>query len=136
MHETSTTVTEAAKTTSDRKTLILPLLIIGIGAGWLLTTLGIVPGINWIWTLGLAVIGILSFAVSGIDKSTVLIGPFFIIASCLSVLRQTGRITLDIEVPILVIVIGILLLVARSKAIPLPDWMVLEEKQQPAEQKR
>ncbi|WP_417390639.1 hypothetical protein [Gimesia sp.] len=132
MNEVSSTVTEAAHIPSDRKTLILPLLIIGIGTGWLLTTLGIVPGINWIWTLGLAVVGVLSFAVSGIDKSTVLIGPFFIIASCLSVLRQTGRITLDVEVPILVIVIGILLLVARSKAIPLPDWMVLEEKQQSA----
>jgi len=132
MHETTSTIAKTTNSTSDRKTLILPLLIIGIGTGWLLTTLGIVPGINWIWTLGLAVVGILSFAVSGIDKSTVLIGPFFIIASCLSVLRQTGRISLDVEVPILVIVIGILLLVARSKAIPLPDWMVLEEKQQSA----
>ena len=128
MHESTSTIAKTTKATSDRKTLILPLLIIGIGTGWLLTTLGIVPGINWIWTLGLAVVGVLSFAVSGIDKSTVLIGPFFIIASCLSVLRQTGRITLDVEVPTLVIVIGILLLVARSKAIPLPDWMVLEEK--------
>ncbi|HBL43466.1 hypothetical protein [Gimesia sp.] len=128
MHESTSTIAKTTKSTSDRKTLILPLLIIGIGTGWLLTTLGIVPGINWIWTLGLAVVGVLSFAVSGIDKSTVLIGPFFIIASCLSVLRQTGRITLDVEVPTLVIVIGILLLVARSKAIPLPDWMVLEEK--------
>ena len=132
MHETTSTIAKTTNSTSDRKTLILPLLIIGIGTGWLLTTLGIVPGINWIWTLGLAVVGILSFAVSGIDKSTVLIGPFFIIASCLSVLRQTGRISLDVEVPILVIVIGILLLLARSKAIPLPDWMVLEEKQQSA----
>lgn len=118
---------------TDKKTLILPLLIISIGSGWLLTTLGIVPGINWIWTLGLAVVGLLSFAVSGIDKSTVVIGPFFLIASCLSVLRQTGRITLDVEVPILVIVIGCLLLVARSKSIPIPGWVVLESKDRTAE---
>ena len=117
------------KKKTDKKTLILPLLIISIGSGWLLTTLGIVPGINWIWTLGLAVVGLLSFAVSGIDKSTVVIGPFFLIASCLSVLRQTGRITLDVEVPILVIVVGCLLLIARSKSIPIPDWVVLEPKE-------
>ncbi|MCA9019199.1 MAG: hypothetical protein KDA74_03590 [Planctomycetaceae bacterium] len=136
MNETPATVTETVKAKSDRKTLVLPLLIICIGTGWLLTTLGIVPNINWIWTLGLAGIGILSFAVSGIDKSTVLTGPFFIIASCLSVMRQTGRITLDVEVPILVIVVGCLLLIARSKKIPMPDWMVLEEKQQqPVEQR-
>ncbi|MCH9654059.1 MAG: hypothetical protein K0U86_10970 [Planctomycetes bacterium] len=118
----------AKSNNTDKKTLILPLLIISIGSGWLLTTLGIAPGINWIWTLGLAIIGLLTFAVSGIDKSTVVMGPFFLIASCLSVLRQTGRITLDVEVPILVIVTGCLLLVARSKSIPIPTWVVLEAK--------
>lgn len=116
----------SASVKSNKKTLILPLLIIAIGSGWLLTTLGLVPGLNWIWVLGLAVIGLLSFAVSGIDKSTVVIGPFFLIASCLSVLRQTGRLTFDVEVPVLVIVIGVLLLVAGSKSIPLPEWVVLE----------
>ncbi|MFH1299668.1 MAG: hypothetical protein ABIK07_01310 [Planctomycetota bacterium] len=111
---------------SSKKTLILPLLIISIGSGWLLTTLEVMPGLNWIWVLGLAIIGLLSFAVSGIDKSTIVMGPFFLIASCLSVLRQTGQLSFDVEVPVLVIVIGVLLLIARSKSIPLPEWMVLE----------
>ena len=111
---------------SNRKTLVLPLLIIAVGSGWLLTTLGLVPGLNWIWVLGLSIIGLLSFAVSGIDKSSVVIGPFFLIASSLSVLRQTGRLTFDVEVPVLVIVIGVLLLIARSKSIPFPEWMILE----------
>lgn len=123
----------SASKKSNKKTLILPLLIIAIGSGWLLTTLGLVPGLNWIWVLGLAVIGLLSFAVSGIDKSTVVIGPFFLIASSLSVLRQTGRLSFDVEVPVLVIVIGVLLLIARSKSIPLPEWVVLEPKDRTAE---
>lgn len=112
---------------ADKKTLILPLLIISIGCGWLLTTLGVAPGINWIWTLGLAIVGLLTFAVSGIDKSSVVVGPFFLIASCLSILRQTGSLSLDVEVPILVITIGILLLMARNKSIPMPTWVVLED---------
>lgn len=118
---------------SNRKTLVLPLLIIAIGSGWLLTTLGLVPGLNWIWVLGLAIIGLLSFAVSGIDKSSVVMGPFFLIASCLSVLRQTGRLSFDVEVPVLVIVIGVLLLIARIKSIPLPEWMILEPEHKTAE---
>ncbi|WP_299470044.1 hypothetical protein [uncultured Gimesia sp.] len=118
--------TSPASSKSSKKTLILPLLIISIGSGWLLTTLEVMPGLNWIWVLGLAIIGLLAFAVSGIDKSTVVMGPFFLIASCLSVLRQTGQLSFDVEVPILVIVIGVLLLIARSKSIPLPEWMVLE----------
>ncbi|MBN71207.1 MAG: hypothetical protein CME32_18235 [Gimesia sp.] len=111
---------------SNRKTLVIPLLIIAIGTGWLLTTLNIVPGLNWIWILGLAITGLTSFAVSGIDKSSVLIGPFFLIASTLSVLRQIGYVTFNIEIPILVIVIGCLLLIARSPSIPLPNWMVFD----------
>ena len=107
---------------SDKKTLIIPLLLISVGAGWLLTTLGVAPGINWVWSLGLAIVGFLAFVVGGFDKVTFVTGTFFITASCLSVLRQAGRISLDVEVPILVVVSGIILLIARTPAIPNPDW--------------
>ena len=112
----------------DKKTLLLPVLLITVGAGWLLTTLGVVPGIDWVWTLGLAVVGLLTFVLGGFDNVTVVLGPFFILASCLSMLRQTDRLHTDIEVPILVIVAGILLMVARSSAIPAPEWLVQDPK--------
>jgi hypothetical protein len=108
---------------SNKLGIILPILLITLGAGWLLTTLGIAPGIDWVWTLGLAVVGLMTMALGGLDKLTVVVGPFFIIASCLSVLRQTDRIVVDTEVPILVIVAGLLLLIARMKTIPLPKWV-------------
>ncbi len=111
---------------SEKNTLLLPILLITVGVGWLLSTLGIAPGIDWIWTLSLAVVGLLALALGGVDKVTVVIGPFFILASCLSILRQTDRLQLDIEVPILVIVAGVLLLVARTPAIPIPRWMIHE----------
>lgn len=109
---------------SDKRTLVLPILLITVGVGWLLTTLGIAPGIDWVWTLGLAILGVLTVAVGGFDKVTVVIGPFFIIASCLSVLRQAGRLHIDVEVPILVIVIGVLFLIAHMPGIPVPTWIV------------
>ena len=109
---------------TDKKTLILPVLLITVGVGWLLTTLGIAPGIDWVWTLGIAIVGFLAFVVGGFDKVTFVTGTFFIITSCLSVLRQTERITIDVEVPILVIVAGLLLLIARHPAIPLPKWVL------------
>jgi hypothetical protein len=65
----------------------------------------------------------LTFVLSGFDKVTVAIGLFFILASCLSTLRQTGRISIDVEIPILVIAAGALLLVARINSIPAPDWL-------------
>lgn len=104
------------------KSLALPVLLITVGVGWLLTTLGVAPGIDWVWTLGLAAVGVLAFTVCGFDKVTFVAGSFFAVTSCLSLLRQTGRLSLDVEVPILVIVGGVLLLVARSAAIPMPKW--------------
>jgi hypothetical protein len=114
----------------EKKTLLVPILTITLGIGWLLTALDVAPRIDWAWTLGLAVIGLATLALGGIDKVTVVVGPFFLIGSLLSVLRQSGRLTLDVEVPILVITAGVLMLVARSKAVRTPQWL-LDEK--PAE---
>lgn len=108
------------------KTLIPPLLLIVVGTGWMLSVLGVAPDIDWVWTLGLAAVGLLTFAAGGFDKVTVVVGQFFIVASCLSILRQTGRLDLDIEIPILVIAAGLLLLVARSSAIPVPQWIIYD----------
>lgn len=112
----------------DKKTLLLPIFLITVGVGWLLTTLGVVPGIDWVWTLGLAMAGLLTFVVSGFDKVSMVIGPFFILASFLSILRQSGRLPLDVEVPILVIIAGVLLLIARVPSIPVPSWIIQDTK--------
>ena len=106
------------------RNLVLPLLIIVVGVGWLLTTLGFLPEIDWLWTLGLAAIGIVTFLVGGWNKFTMVVGPFFLIASLLSVIRQTGRLNLNVEVPILVITLGVLLLIVQSPGIPTPSWLI------------
>jgi hypothetical protein len=72
---------------NSRAPLIIPILIMLVGTGWLVTVLGFSPGVNWIWTLSLGVVGILTFVVSGFDKVSVVVGPFFLLASVLSVLR-------------------------------------------------
>ena len=112
---------------TDKKTLLFPILLITFGTGWLLTTVGVAPGIDWIWTLGLAVLGLLTFVIGGFDKVTVVIGPFLILASCLSILRQTGRLHIELEMPILIILLGILVLIARMPSIPVPKWIIQEK---------
>jgi len=107
----------------DKSSLVIPVLLIVLGVGWLLSALGVIPTIDWIWTLGIASLGILSFVVWGIDKVSVVVGPIFLAASLLSTLRQTGRIPLNVEVPLLVILGGALMLVARLPSIPQPKWV-------------
>lgn len=108
---------------SSKSPLVLSILIITVGVGWLLAAKGFVPGIDWIWTLGLGVVGILTFVLSGgLDKLSIIVGPLLLGGSVLSILRQTGQLNLDTEVPVLVIMIGVLLFIAQMKFIPPPAW--------------
>lgn len=109
------------------KNLIVPILTIIVGVAWLLNVIGMVPGVDWIWTGALAAAGILSFAVGGLNKLTVVTGPFLIAASLCSVLRQTGRLSIDHEIPVLVIIFGVLLLIAQLCKLPLPEMLQEEE---------
>jgi hypothetical protein len=108
---------------NDKITVLLPLLIITVGIGWLLMVQGLIPEINWVWTLALAMLGVGTYAGAGYNKFSVVVGTFFIVSSLFSVLRQTGRISFDMEVPLLIITLGALLLVARYPAIPIPEWV-------------
>ncbi len=108
-----------------QKQYIVPILVIVIGVGWLLNVQGILPKIDWIWTCGLAAAGILTLIIGGLDKLTAVVGPFLIVSSIFSVLRQTDRMTVEQEVPILTIILGVLLLLVNVLKLPSPG--ILEE---------
>lgn len=112
---------------TTRATMILPILLISVGGGWLLTNLGLMPGIDWIWTISLAVTGVLFLVIGGMNKFTVTMGPLCIVGSFLSILRQNGRIGVGDEIPLLMITLGVCMLVARNPRIPVPDWVVTTE---------
>lgn len=109
---------------TDKTSLIVPVLLIAVGTGWLLSALGIGQSILWIWTLGLGAVGVVAFLVGGFDKVTVVIGPLFLLASIMSVLRQTGRLSLNVEIPVLIIAMGVMLLIARMPSVPVPNWIL------------
>ena len=113
----------------NKSALIVPIAIVLVGVGWLLNTLNVIRDINWIWILALAAIGLIVFVVDGLNRFSIVIGPFFIAASLLSVARQTGRLEANVEVPILVILFGVLLLVAQLSKLPAPKWMLEPPKQ-------
>jgi len=53
---------------------------------------------------------------------TVVLGPMFFAAAVLSLLRQTGRLSFEMEVPIRLILPGVLMLMSRVPQIPSPLW--------------
>lgn len=106
------------------KSVVISLLIIAVGIAWLLNTLRVIAGVDWIWTTALAAVGLLTLAWGRLNKFTFIMGLFLIIGSVFSVLRQTGALSVDVEVPLLVIVFGLLFLVAQLPMIPAPQTLV------------
>jgi hypothetical protein len=102
------------------KPVAASLAVIVLGVAWLLNTMHVITGVNWVWTLGLAMAGLLVLALNGLNRLTIVTGPFLLIASVFSVMRQAGRMSLDREIPSLVIALGVLMLLAQLLALPNP----------------
>lgn len=109
-------MTESAK----RKGVVFPGVVIALGIGWLLTTRGIVPGVDWAWVACLGVAGILILVVRRINRITVIVGPFLLLASILSFLRQSGRMDIETELPVLIIALGTLMMGSNFSDLPDP----------------
>ncbi len=109
---------------ASQKSLAISLLTITVGVGWLLTAKGVASQINWVWTLGIAVCGGLMFLSMGFDKLSFVLGTFFLVCSVMSILRQQGWLSVETEAPVLIITAGVLMLIARSERVPVPNWFV------------
>ncbi|RMG39939.1 MAG: hypothetical protein D6725_04330 [Planctomycetota bacterium] len=107
----------------SKLTVAAPLVLIGVGAGWLLTELEVVPHVDWVWIVALALSGVLIFVLSGFHKLSFVGGGFFLLAAAFSFARQQGMISLRIELPTLLIGTGVLMLLARILPIPEPPWL-------------
>ncbi|MGA2061128.1 MAG: hypothetical protein ABSG67_11650 [Thermoguttaceae bacterium] len=103
------------------KELIAPILVIALGVTWLLNVIDIMPGVDWIWTVGLAAVGVITLLLGGINKLTVIVGLFLMISSVCSLLRQVGKLPIEREVPILTIILGILMLLVQILDLPMPE---------------
>jgi hypothetical protein len=103
-------------------------VVIALGVAWLLNTLNVIPGVDWLWTGGLGIAGILVFAINGVNRFTFVIGPFLLITSLFSILRQTGRLRPNIEMPVLFIVFGVLLLLAMLLPLATPKFLREEQR--------
>jgi membrane-bound ClpP family serine protease len=100
------------------KDVVLPVILIAVGAAWLAHNLQWLPDISWFWIIGCIAAGIALFAVEGITKSSVVAGPMLILLGLFSLVRQLYGISWSIQMPVLLMVLGVCLLVARLPNIP------------------
>ena len=107
---------------SNRHGIVTAILIIAVGAGWLLNELQILNAIDWAWTLILATGGIMSFVLGGLNKVSIVAGPCLMAGAVTSAMRQSGRLNIRLEMPILTIVFGICLLIALASSLKTPEF--------------
>lgn len=98
--------------------IVVPVLLLMVGIGWLLSNLDIIQDVVFAWPLGLAAAGGLTLALQGINKGSIVIGPFLIVAAVMSLLRQMDKLEWKVELPCLVIALGALLIIANLASIP------------------
>lgn len=106
-----------------RKSVVFGIATIAIGVAWLLNSMQLLPGVEWIWTIGLAVTGFLVVAVMGLDKVTAVAGPFLVIGAFFSLLRQMDMISVKYEAPALFIIFGALVLASALSRLKPPGWL-------------
>lgn len=103
---------------TSKPAIAISLLIIGLGVAWLLNTMHVIPGVDWIWVAGLGVSGILLLTLARLDRFNFVVGTSLIVCSILAVLRFTKQIDVNLEAPILFICVGVLLLLSHMLRLP------------------
>lgn len=111
------------------KAVSVPLFIVSLGGAWLVDRLAITPTVTWVWIVCLGAPGILLLAFGRWHRINCVLGATLAIASVVSLLQETGRVSEDVVAPCLVIAFGALMLFVRLAQVPLPRWM--KEPQKP-----
>jgi hypothetical protein len=95
-----------------------PITLIVIGFLGLVWYLGWVPDFDAITSIALIAGGIAILAMDGITKNSVVLGPTLIVVGVAWWLHDRYRLRWTLLVSVLLIVIGVLMLLARSPRIP------------------
>ncbi len=96
---------------------ILPIVLIGAGAVWLLFNLDWIPSFNWVVTLILIGSGIAILVIEGINKKSIVGGPLLIVLGIAWLLHFYYYFQWRYLAPGVCIAAGILMLIARADSI-------------------
>lgn len=96
----------------------IPVTLIIVGLGWLLWEYRLFPDVDWIIAIGFIAGGIAVLAIDGINKHSVVIGPFLIALGIAWLVHDRYWVHWRIIVPAMLVLLGVLMLVSRSPKIP------------------
>jgi hypothetical protein len=96
----------------------LPVTLIVVGLVGLAWYFRVFPDLDWIIALGLAGGGVAVMIFDGITKSSIVIGPFLIAVGAAWWAHEFRGASWRVLIPALLVLLGVLMLVARTDRIP------------------
>jgi hypothetical protein len=96
----------------------LPITLIVVGSAWLLWYFRLFPDIDWIIAAGLVLGGIVILYMDGLTKSSIVSGPILIATGIAWALHDRWHVTWLVLMPMLLVLLGVLMLIARRANIP------------------
>jgi len=96
----------------------LPITLIVVGSAWLLWHFRLFPDIDWIIAAGLVLGGIAILYLDGITKNSIVSGPILISTGIAWALHDRWHVTWFVLMPMLLVLLGVLMLIARRANIP------------------
>jgi hypothetical protein len=96
----------------------LPVALIVVGLGWLLWEFRLFPDLDWIIALGFVIGGVLVLVIDGINKNSIVLGPFLVGIGVAWFVHDRYFMPWRVMIPGLLVLLGLLMLVARSTRIP------------------
>ncbi len=97
---------------------IAPIIVVAFGLLWLMNELEIIPPTRLLWTLGLGAGGVAIFAGRGFHKESFVPGAMLLFACLCSILRWFAGLRISVEVPLLIVALGICLGLNQTDYIP------------------
>lgn len=96
----------------------LPITLIVIGIVWLVWRMGWFPDKDWLIGCGFIAGGVATLVMDGITKNSVVVGPFLVAIGASWLVRDEYHVAWSLILPLLLILLGCLMLLARLPAIP------------------
>ncbi len=96
----------------------LPITLIVVGAVWLGWHFHFFPDIDWVIAGGFVAGGVAVLVVDGINKNSIVTGPLLVAVGVAWLAHDQLRVSWSVMIPTLLILMGVLMLCARSPRIP------------------
>lgn len=97
---------------------LVPVALIVIGAGWLVSSLNIAPAVSWIIVLGLIVAGVAVLLLEGTRGRSLVTGMMLISGGVAVFAHQFYAMSWSVLLPLLMMLLGVLMLLARVDGVP------------------